>query len=54
MHANWNVFPLMFLVCSVNTPIDNNRSHLLVLHMCVLCELGLRYIFRARLPCIQD
>ncbi len=33
-------FPLMLLACSVNTPIDNNRSHLLVLHMCILCELG--------------
>ncbi len=30
-HANWNIFPLMLLVCSVNTPINDNRSHLLVL-----------------------
>ncbi len=31
-HANWNIFPLILLGCSVNTPIDDNRSHLLVLH----------------------
>ena len=30
-HANWNIFPLMLLACSVNTPIDDNRSHLLAL-----------------------
>ncbi len=28
-HANWNVFPLMLLECSVDTPIHINRSHLL-------------------------
>ena len=27
-HANSNANPLMLLACSVNTPIDNNRSHL--------------------------
>ncbi len=32
----------MLLMSSVNTPIDNNRSHLLALRVCVLCELGLR------------
>ena len=32
----------MLLASSVNTPIDNNRSHLLALHVRVLCELGLR------------
>ncbi len=35
-------FPLMLLASSVNTPIDNNRSHLLVLRVRVLCELGLK------------
>ncbi len=30
VRANWNVFPLMLLACSVDTPIDINRSHLLV------------------------
>ena len=30
--ANWKVFPLMLLVCSVDTPIHINRSHLLVSH----------------------
>ncbi len=40
-HANWNVFPLLLLACSVNTPIDDNRSHLLRVASCVLCELGL-------------
>ncbi len=28
-HANWNVFPLILLACSVDTPIHINRSHLL-------------------------
>ncbi len=37
-HANWNVFPLMLLASSVNTPNDNNRSHLLALHvLCASC-----------------
>ena len=40
-HANRNVFPLMLLASSVNTPIDNNRSHLLALCVRVLCEFGL-------------
>ena len=40
-HANWNANPLMLLVCSVNTPIDHNRSHLLSLCVRVLCEWGL-------------
>ncbi len=40
-HANWNVFPLILLACSVNTPIDDNRSHLLRVASRVLCELGL-------------
>ncbi len=40
-HANWNVFPLVLLASSVNTPIDNKKSHLLVLPVRVLCELGL-------------
>ncbi len=31
----------MLLASSVNTPIDNNRSHLLALRMRVLCESGL-------------
>ncbi len=31
MRTNWNVFPLMLLVCSVDTPIHINRSHLLPL-----------------------
>ena len=30
-HANSNTNPLMLLVCSVNTSIDDNRSHLLAL-----------------------
>ena len=30
-HTNLNVFPLMLLACSVDTPIHINRSHLLVL-----------------------
>ena len=30
-HANSNANPLMLLAYSVNTPIDNNRSHLLAL-----------------------
>ncbi len=34
--ANSNVFPLMLLVCSVDTPIHINRSHLLALH-CAWC-----------------
>ncbi len=38
-HANWNVFPLMLLACSVDTPIYINRSHLLASR--VLCGLGL-------------
>ncbi len=40
-HANWNIFPLILLACSVNTPIDHNRSHLLRVASHVLCELGL-------------
>ncbi len=47
--ANWNVFPLMLLASSVNTPIDNNRSHLLALCLRILCELGLK-AFSKRLP----
>ena len=42
-HANWNANPLMLLACNVNTPIDNNRSHLLVLHCtsrCASCVNG--------------
>ena len=35
----------MLLVSSVNTPIDNNRTHLLALRMRVLCELGLTKAF---------
>ncbi len=35
-HTNWNVFPLTLLACSVNTPIDNNRPHLLELRVRVL------------------
>ena len=27
--TNWNIFPLMLLACSVDTPIHINRSHLL-------------------------
>ena len=38
--ANSNANPLMLLPSCVNTPIDNNRSHLLALRVCVLCELG--------------
>ena len=40
---NSNVFPLMLLVCSVDTPIHINRSHLLASHCAsrVLCGLGL-------------
>ena len=30
--ANSNIFPLMLLACSVDTPILINRSHLLALH----------------------
>ncbi len=33
----------MLLACSVNTPIDDNRSHLLRVTSCVLCELGPRF-----------
>ncbi len=32
----------MLLASSVNTPIDNNRSHLLALQVRVLCEKGLK------------
>ena len=31
-HANLNIFPLMLLACSVDTPIHINRSRLLALH----------------------
>ena len=46
--ANWNIFPLMLLVCSVDIPIHINRSHLLASHCAsrppsrVLCGLGLK------------
>ena len=39
-HKNSNANPLMLLVCSVNTPIDDNRSHLLLLRVRVVCEWG--------------
>ena len=35
---------MMLLASSVNTPIDNNKSYLLVLRVRVLCELGLRLL----------
>ena len=34
-HANWNIFPLMLLAYSVDTPIHINRSYLLASR--VLC-----------------
>ena len=40
--ANWNVFPLMLLACSVDTPIHINRFHFLCIASRVLCGLGLR------------
>ncbi len=36
-HANWNLFPLMLLSSSVNTPIDNSGPHLLPLRCASLC-----------------
>ena len=39
MHANLNTFPLMLLVCSVNTPIHTHRFHFLCIASCVLCKL---------------
>ena len=41
-HANWNVFPLMLLACSVDTPIHINRSHLFCVASYILCGLGLK------------
>ncbi len=35
-------FPLILLACSVNTPINHYRSHLLRVASRVMCELGLR------------
>ena len=41
-------FPLMLLASSVNTPIDNNRSHLLALPVRVLfkknCKIWLKFV----------
>ena len=34
----------MFLACSVDTPIGNNRSHLLALSVRVQCGLGLKLL----------
>ncbi len=39
--TNSNVFPLMLLACSVDTPIHINWSHLLALRARVLCGWGL-------------
>ncbi len=50
--ANSNIFPLMLLACSVDTPIHINRSHLLVLHCTSLpasCVVW-AYIYRVRRP----
>ncbi len=33
----------MLLACSVNTPIDDNRSYLLLIASRVLCELGQKF-----------
>ena len=42
-HANWNIFPLMLLVCSVNTPMTTGPNCLccIVVASHVLCEWGL-------------
>ena len=44
MCTNSNIFPLMLLVCSVNTPIHINRPHLLTSRCAsrVLCGLDLK------------
>ncbi len=44
----------MLLASSVNTHIDNNRSHLLAFRVRGLCELGLNPNLLNRTACLSD
>ncbi len=40
--TNWNIFPLMLLACSVNTPIHAHRFHLLCVGLRVARPVWMR------------